>query len=148
MANHARRQIREAVVTRLKTAVTAFSNRVYPYRVRPHITLPDCIAFTPEDMLAGTVFGASGPVDTREVTIAIAVRAKVTDDLDDTLDGYCSSIEKAMLTDDTFGGLLRGLTPEKTEITVSAETEKEVGLAVLTYKGRYRVARSNPEVLV
>ena len=148
MANHARRQIREAIVTKLQTAVTAFGNRVYPYRVRPHITLPDCIAFTPEDVVAGTVFGASGPVDMREVTIAIAVRAKVTDDLDDVLDGYCSSVEKAMQVDDTFGGLLKGLIPEKTEITVSGEIEKEVGLAVLTYKGRYRVARSNPETLV
>jgi hypothetical protein len=144
-----RKQIREAVVTELKK-ITAFSNRVYPYRTTPHLTLPDVVVFIPEEKIIQemSTFGANGMIQMRAVTILVAIRAKATADIDDALDGYCVSVEEHMVIDDTFGGIMTGLTFEGTTVEFSGELEKTIGMAILTYTGMYRTAASAPETSI
>lgn len=143
--SHARQQIREAIVTALKT-ITAFSNRVYPYRTTPHTVLPDAIVYTLEDETLPD-YDANGK-EVRDLTVAIVIRAKVTDDLDDTIDDLCVSVEKAMRTDETFGSRIKKLDHKKTSIEPKGGSEKSVGLAVLEYMATYRINRSNPETII
>lgn len=143
--SHVRQQVREAIVTALKT-ITALGNRVYPYRTIPHTILPDAIVYTIDDEVI-TDYDANGK-EIRDLTIVIAVRAKVTDDLDDVIDGLCVSVEKAMRTDDTFGGLIKNLDLQNTAIDMKGGAEKSVGLATLEYSALYRINRSNPEVVI
>ena len=151
MSKHVRQQLREAVVTKLKT-ISVFGNRVYPFRTRKVITLPDVVVFIPEETVIPdeTTWGVTpaANVETREATLAIAVRQKENDTLDDTLDGYCLLIEAAMMVDESFGGILKNLRLENTEITLSGEGEKPIGMVVLTYKAMYRAARNAPGTTV
>jgi hypothetical protein len=147
MSGHIRKQLRDAVVTELKK-ITAFGSRVYPYRTRKSLTLPDVVVFTPDETILPeySTWGSSGVlIETREVNLIVAIRAKVADDIDDILDSYCVSVEKGMMTDESFSNLLIDLRLEKTEITLSGEAEQSVGMALLTYKAQYRAARNNPE---
>ncbi len=147
MADHVRAQVRAAVVTALKE-ITAFGDRVYPYRVKPLITLPSVVVTTPKDEvdLDSCVFSANGPVDYHVIRLEIAVYTKTADGLDDDLDGYAVSIEQKMLADDTFGGLLNSLQPESAEVVTAGEIEKPAGVLVMVWQAAYRTLRGTPTV--
>jgi len=149
LSSHVRRQIREAVVTELKK-ITAFSNRVYPYRTTPHLTLPDVVVFTPEEKIIQeqSTFSADGIIQMRELSIVIAIRAMAVCDLDDTLDSYCVSVEEHMVFDDTFGGLVKNLSLVGTTVEIVGELEKSIGIATLTYTGMCRTAQNAPETSI
>ena len=121
--SHMRKQIRDAIVTRLQ-GITGFADVVYPYRTAPHTVLPDIVVAIVEDEVNHD-YDTKGSARMHELTVDIEIRDKATDYLDDTLDGICVSVEKAMMTDAKFGGLVYHLELEGTSI----ELEEEIGRA-------------------
>ena len=143
--SHVRRQIREAVVTRLKD-ITAVANRVYPYRTIPHTMLPDITVKTNKDEVDHEQ-AVKGDAEFHILTLDVEVRTRVTDDLDDAIDALCVEVEKKMMTDPTFGGKVKLLQLDGTTIEVSGDAEKSVGLATVTWLAWYRINRTNPEIV-
>jgi hypothetical protein len=144
--SHARTQIRSAIVTALK-GVTAFGNRVYGYKTASHKLLPDATVHTINDEV-NHEFDTMDGKEVHILTVAIEIRAKAAADLDDTLDGYCVSVEKKMRTDATFGGLVKQLSLNGTSIETEDETDQENGLATIEYEAWYRVSEGDPETIV
>ena len=140
--SHIRQQIREAVVTRLKT-ITVFSHRVYPYRTAPHTLLPDAVVKIEEDVVIEEY--TTDHKYMRAFTVAIETRKKASSDIDDEMDDLCVLIEEKMMTDPTFGGLLKKLDLAVTKIEMSAEGDQPVGLATLEYEAWYRMLRTDAE---
>jgi len=143
--SHVRQQIREAVVAKLKE-ITDIGDRAYPYRTIPHTTLPDIVVYTTEDEVDHE--HDAGDKEIHILTVQVEARAKVTDDLDDVLDGLCVDVEKKMMEDASLGGLVKYLELVKTTIEMQGESEKPVGVATLEYAAWYRVSRTDPETVV
>ncbi|MBK7592227.1 MAG: hypothetical protein IPI27_13400 [Betaproteobacteria bacterium] len=103
MANHVRRQIREAVATAV-TGLTTTGTRVFQSRVYP-LEATDLPA-----LLIATLSETSEPVTIhgpRELMRVLSVQVwhhKATADLDDALDLICKEVEIALASDMTLGG--------------------------------------------
>lgn len=148
--SHARTQIRTAAVaavTAIKVGGNAVFAGVYGYRTAKHKNLPDVIIYTVNDEVNHELDTLDGK-ETHALTVMAEIRAKVTDDLDDTLDGYCVLVEKALKTNVALNALLKQLSLIGTSIEMESETDKENGLATIEYEAWYRVAENDPETIV
>lgn len=147
MANHLRRQIREAIVTALTglttTGARVFASRVYPLEAAD---LPG--------LLITTLSELSGPIDMgeprtleRSVTLEVAAIAKSTADLDDVLDQICKEVEVALAMPVTaLAGIAKSITLTATDIEVMGSGEQPFGRARLSYTVDYYAAENAPDV--
>ena len=145
--SHIRQQIREAIVTKLKEIET-FGGRVYPYRTRPHHTLPDALVYTSEDEVNHELDTMKKDKYIRTVTVKIEIRVKATANIDDTIDDLCVETEEKMFDDPAFGGLVKQLDLITTTIELSGESDKTVGLATIEYEAWYRMLRTDAETVI
>jgi hypothetical protein len=139
--SHVRKQIRDQFVSRLASAVTLVSSRVYATRVYPltEAKLPAItVSVTSESsgiMTMGAKMGSKS-LD-RSVDIAVSIYEKATATLDSAIDAIAVQVEEAIGADYTLGGIAKESVLVSTSIDFSGETEKPVGIATLTFSVRY-----------
>ena len=144
---HARQQIREAVVQALTGLQTTGSN-VYESRVYPHDVLPSLAVYTVRDEPRQEQ--TLGQLVHRELTLVVEARAKPADGgptVDDQLDTICAEVEAALMADQTLGGLVQGTELQETEIELSGELERPVGIARMRWRIVYAIVATDPTTL-
>ena len=145
---HARQQVRDLVVSTLVTAATAAGSRVYSTRIYPMGTLPTIAVQSSREEIDedGDTMGA---VQMRQLTLIVEGRVKGDEStIDDVADDLAAEIEVALAADTTLGSEVIDIWLESTELEVSGEAEKAIGLISMTYLVQYRVSEQNPSVLV
>ncbi len=141
--SHVRKQIRDQFVSRLASAVTLVSSRVYATRVYPltEAKLPAItVSVTSESsgiMTMGATMGSKSRSLDRSVDIAVSIYEKATATLDSAIDAIAVQVEEAIGADYTLGGIAKQSVLVSTSIDFSGETEKPVGIATLTFSVRY-----------
>ena len=148
MADHLRRQIREAAATLLTglatTGSNVFQSRVYPLRDGQ---LPALRIFTLNESVEANTIGA-GPARLQERTLTLGVEGcvKAKDNYDDTLDAICKEVEVAIAGDNTLGGKCKWVQLTSTEIDMDGETEQPIAIARLSFQVFYITALNAPDV--
>jgi hypothetical protein len=146
MADHAREQIRDKVVTKV-TSLTTTGTRVYPSRKYPldDYLFPGLCVYTlnesideEEGKLAGIQF--------RSVDIVIEGYDALVAGLDDKLDDIAAEVETALFGDRFLTGSLTALDLVDTEVDLNVEAAKPVGMIKLTFKAQYLTAEGAPTV--
>jgi len=148
MANHLRRQIREAAATLLTglatTGSNVFDSRVYPVRDGQ---LPALRIFTQSETVEANTIGA-GPARLQERTLTLTVEGciKATSGFDDTADAICKEVETAIAGDNTLGGKCKWVQLTSTEIELDGETEQPIVIVRLNFQVFYITALNAPDV--
>ena len=142
MADHVRKQIREALEIALNgmaTASTLYISRVQPIDADD---LPAAVLFTnAEESERHT----KGNVLVRRLTVSVEGHAQTASGLDDTLDQIAKEIEIAIDGAGNLGGLISSSDLIGTEIEFS-EAVQPVGLIRLTYIFTYATTEAAPDV--
>jgi hypothetical protein len=151
VANHLRRQIREAVAT-LLTGLTTTGNRVFKSRVQTlkDNQLPALVILTNEETVTQQTIH-SNPLLERQLSVQVIAKAKANTNLDDTLDQIIKEVEMAVFASDaanTLGGLVKGLVLDSLDITFNGEAETKVGEAVMAFTAVYFNQAATPDVSV
>ena len=148
MANHLRRQIREAAATLLTglatTGSNVFQNRVYPLQDGD---LPALRIFTQAESVEANTIGAD-PARLQERTLSLVVEGcvKDPDGFDDTADAICKEVEVAIAGNNTLGGLCKWVQLTSTEIEMDGETAQPIAIVRLTFQVFYITALNAPDV--
>jgi hypothetical protein len=146
MANHVRRQIREAVATAVTglatTSTRVFQSRVYPLEAAD---LPCLMVWTLSETAEPTTIHAPRLL-MRVVSLQIMAIAKATSDLDDTLDGICKEVEIALANAVSLASLCKSVTLTSTEIELAGTSEQPTGRATMVFDVDYYVAENAPDV--
>jgi hypothetical protein len=143
MANHVRRQIREAIGTAV-TGLTTTGARVYQSRVYPvqAANLPCLLVYTESEQVR-TVSIAGPAVLQRTVRVQVDAVAATVTDLDDTLDGICKEVEIAL------AGLNTGVAAKHvlvaTELELQGTSDQPIGRARMTYEVDYFTTEDAPD---
>jgi hypothetical protein len=153
MANHIRRQIREAFATQVTGLVTSGA-RVYQSRVRnlADTDLPALRIYTEQEEIAdnlGTTYQSNPDLQNRIITLRCEALAKANTELDDTLDLMCKEVEIAIAANPTLGGLAKiQCWLLSTNISMEDGLEKPVGIATMTWKLVTLTMSNAPDVVV
>lgn len=146
MANHVRRQLREAIKTQLTglatTGARVFETRLYPLA---ETDLPGLTVATPREDARFAQF--DGAIE-RTITVEIGATAKAADGLDDTLDQMAKEIEIALAPGVTVAGVLVRLDPEVMETDYDADTDKPTGTVRLAYRAQLFTPPGVPDQLL
>lgn len=138
MANHLRRQIREAVAAKVTGLATTGAN-VFSYRVDPLAvsSLPALVVTCEEDSAQRLEIGAPNTHTRRVLTIMINAIARATATVENDLDQICAEVESATMgtiDDLTLGGLAIDCYLVRTALRVSGEAEQLVGVAEMQFE--------------
>jgi hypothetical protein len=151
MANHIRKQVRDAVGV-LLTGLATTGNNVFVNRL---ITLKDgqlpALVIRTNDEEIETEDISDDAVLARRLEVEIEVHALAVDDVDDVLDGVINEVEKAIYADEaanTLNGLIKGLDLKTISIDFDAEGEKKAGLARMSFEAIYFNQASAPDVSI
>lgn len=141
---HIRKQIRDAVVTRV-TGLTTTGSRVYPSRTT---------ALAAGDMPGLQIFTLKEPIRTLdrdraqlrdlEVMIDACVTA-ASGTAADTLDTICAEVETAMAATLTVGGVTIELALAETAIELKSEADPSVAVAHMKFIVTAQTAQGTPE---
>ena len=147
MADHVRKQLRDAVVTALTglatTGANAFGARVYPLQ---DAELPALRIFAAsEDALAVSIHTPA--LVERTVQLVVEGVAKATSDLDDTLDLISQEVETALGLGVVLGSKTIALTYGGCDIELSGEGEKVTGSISMRFEARLFNTANAPDVL-
>lgn len=146
MANHRRRQIREALVTAL-TGLTTTSTRVFPNRVYPFDSadLPGLLVTWAVDEPEAITMETPAALQS-ELTMVIEGRAQANADLDDVLDAIDKEVRTALYAAGTLSGLLaRRAAVRRIEADYEDGLEKPVGVIRLEYQLTYFCREGAPD---
>lgn len=150
MANHIRRQIREAIET-LVAGLATTGSRVYPSRVyalSPTAELPCLLIYSLSETVARTTMCAPGEVE-RTIQVAIEAVATATANLDDTLDLIGKEVEIAMAGNVTLSGLAKDCQLTSVDIQLQgADSPKPVGAARMVWTVKTNTREGAPDVVV
>jgi len=145
MADHVRRQLREAVAVAVTglvtTAARVFQSRVYPVQTAE---LPGLLVHTD----AETDEQQLDLSYRREVDVVIEAKARATADLDDLLDEMAKEVETALANGVTLGGRNVPLPLVGIVVERSDEGEQPTGTLTLTYQPTLYSAPGQPDVLL
>lgn len=145
MANHARHQIRDQVVSTL-TGLTTTGARVYPSRVRPltESNYPCLLVYTTSEAVVDG--NGSRPRSlVRQLRLVVEAVCKASADIDDTLDTIAKEVEVALATDPTLGGLAKDCVLAETEIDLVGDGDKPHGIGKLTFSVVYCTKENTPD---
>jgi len=151
MADHVRKQIRDAVVTTVTGLVTTgtnvFQSRVYPLQTSAlGSELPALVVLTSTETVDLDIGTLDAPH--RLLTVEIKAIEKATSALDDTLDEIAKEVETAMGIDITLGGLCIGVDLSNTpEIELTSEGDQPHGQVSLFYIVKYRTPFGDPSTV-
>lgn len=145
---HVRKQIRDAVVTKVTGLATTGTN-VFKDAVYPIVSgkLPGIVVSDSKERINRNTLA---PVKLlRTLLVHIEGYATAATGLNDTLDTVLTEVETAMATDLTLGGLALDveLTGADKEIS-GGDSDKPVGYIRMTYEITYRTAIGSPETSV
>ena len=146
MANHLRRQIREAVATAV-TGLTTTGARVFQSRVYPlqDTELPALLVYSRSEISEPVTIHSPRMLD-RALDLEIVAVAKATADLDDTLDQICKEVEIALAMPLAgLASLAETISLQSTDIELRGETEKPTGRATMTYRVDYFNLENAPD---
>ena len=146
MANHLRRQIREAIGTAL-TGLTTTSTRVFQSRVYPvqSTELPGLLIYTRRETSEPITIHPSRQID-RVLLVDVEGVAKATSDLDDTLDQITKEVETGLAWPVSgLGSLAKGMSLRATEFDFEMG-EKPTGRVRMTYQVEYCNVEGTPDV--
>lgn len=146
MANHLRRQIREALAT-VVTGLSTTGARVYQSRVvqLEANELPGLKVFTGSEAVEVIDIG-SNPLQERNLTVTVTAIAKAVSDLDDTLDQIIKEVEIAVASNNTLSGLVKDVVFTGSDVDMNADAEMPTGQAVLTFNANYYTRAQAPDV--
>jgi hypothetical protein len=146
VANHLRRQIREAVGTAV-TGLATTSTRVFQSRVYPVQTaeLPCLLVYSRSETSEVVSIHAPKMLE-RKLTLEIVAIAKAVADLDDTLDQICKEVETALAMPVAgLAGLAKDINLVSTEYDLEGVSEKPTGSATLIYEIGYFNLENAPD---
>lgn len=148
MANHVRRQIREAIATAVTGLVTTGA-RVYQWRAYPLQTadLPALLVYARSEVSTTETINAPA-MQSRSLTVDVVGVAKATADLDDTLDQISKEVETALANPvaSLASGLAESLVLQSVNIDIDGSGEKPTGSITMTYQVDYSVIENAPDV--
>lgn len=144
MANHLRRQIREAAAGALNGLTTTGAN---VFESRTHelqdAELPALRIYTNnEDLVIGSQ-GANRLLD-RDLELVVEGCSKRTSNLDDELDAIILEVEVRIAANQGLAGAKR-IQLRRIEIDMEGEAEKEVGVARMIFSVFYQAALATPD---
>jgi len=147
MANHVRRQIREAAVTAL-TGLTTTGTRVKSSLVYPMQDgdLPGLrIDVGPEQIVVDSI--TANPTMERTLQLVVQACVKQTATYNDTIDAILKEVEIAIAAHQALGGakhvLLQSITP-----ALAGEGEKPIAVTTLVFEAPYYTTLAAPDVAV
>lgn len=145
MADHVRKQIRDAVVVKL-TGLPTTAGRVFVGRTRPlaQAHAPTLLVYMRSETKRRAVAGRP-PLLERVAILDIEGRVSEAVPPDDLLDQISAEVESAMFeTLDLRGGFLGGLAlnivPVSTELIAEAQGDRHIGGVRVEYQVTYRTA--------
>jgi len=146
--SHARTQIRNAVTALLLNNTSAgdkvFESRVYPLE---NPKLPALLVYTKQEVVADQ--SMSRPrTQIRQLQLTVEAYVKATSNIDETADTLALEVEQIIAADPTLGGLAKDTMLTNTDIQLSADGEKPIAVAVLTYTVNYTVKENAPQTII
>ncbi len=146
MANHIRRQLREAVATAI-TGLTATGSRVFQSRAYPlQVSDLPCLVVTADGDSIEQETIHRPYVQARQVQLRIEGYAVGTVDLDDTLDGICKEIEVAV--DNATLSMVDDIGFAGTQLDTSVVGQQPVGKLTMIYRITVRTMSNSPDVAI
>lgn len=134
MANHIKRQIREAVGTALGSLTTTqshvYQSRVYPLQGNE---LPGLCVYTSKSDNELITLKRPGARMARQIEVSIEIHVKKVADPDDQLDLIQQEVEIAMSADHTFGGLAKESFLDSEDDEMDGDGEQLTWQRTLTY---------------
>lgn len=152
MADHIRKQIRDAAATAL-TGLTTTGSNVFTGRVSP-LSLSElpalAIFLNADEAIEGAYNG--GATEEREGTLRVEGIAKANDDTIDTLDQIAKEVEEALFADAPFLALLM-VKPGPPGAVISIDEPVEgvahrLGSIILQFPIMYRTRLGDPDTQV
>jgi len=144
---HARKQIRDEVVTILtnaQVADTISKSRVYPI---PANTVSMALVYTNTDSVSQTTLTYPRKFD-REMMLVVECVARDSDYLDDRLDRLCEAVENAIGADNTLGGKVKDCILTDTQITLDFSGDAPIGSARMQFRVSYRTAETDAGTII
>lgn len=145
MANHVRRQIREAVASALtglsQTGANVFESRVYPIQ---STELPALRVYTNAEAVAIGSIGASRLLE-RGLEVVVEAVVKAVTGFDDTIDTIIKDVEVALASAQTAGGA-KYIQLARIEIELDGEGDQPVAVARMSFEVPYITALGAPDV--
>ena len=147
MSAHLRKQIRDAVVDRL-LGLSTTGDRVHGGRTLPLADnfSPTLFVYARPERSRTEAMGGAGRPLARQVKLAIHGYVSIAaTDPEDTLDQIALEVERAMMADETFGGLVVALELSETDLNAELdEQRRRLGDIRLTYDIEYSTAADDP----
>jgi len=144
---HARKQIRDALVTRV-TGLATTGARVYAHRYHEFNDdeLPGLRVYAESEEKLGEHLGGR---QQRRIVFVIEACAKVLTTLEDTLDQIALEVEVAIGAEQTLGGLCRGGVrfDGMGDFSAQHEGEKPVGVWPLRFTADYDTDADTPQTI-
>lgn len=145
--SHVRKQIRDAVVTRL-SSLTTTQNRVYGLRVFPFDdgfnNLPGICVYTGDEELESVEISGAGNTQQRKCEIIVEGFDKVSS-VEDNLDTIAAEVETAIFTDPYFSDLAKQCELASVVTEITDEGEKPIGVITMTFEVIYMTVEGAPE---
>lgn len=142
MADHVRKQIRDAVTTAV-TGLAATATRVHKSKVFPVKTLPALAVYVGRESSEESGPMTMGSARFLERNVNIMIDAHCNNE--DEAETVCKQVEVAMSSDTTFGGLAKDSYIITTELFYGNGDEKGV-VAVMNYRCMYHTTLTAPDV--
>ncbi len=142
---HARKQIRDQLMTTL-TGLTTTGSNVFNSRVYDHDALPCISVYTLSEELGDE----SQNKQFRMLNVMVEVRAKAADNLEDQLDQIGAEIEDAIFAngDTTLSNTCKEFDYDGLDIELSGEAEQPFGLMTMRFMAMYRVNKTDVETII
>lgn len=145
--SHLRKQIRDAVVTRLIAGIPSVDGRVFPSRVLPVASVPSMMVFTDDEQCEIASVGYPSLLQ-RQLDVVIIVRVKKINGCDDDLDQLQLDIEKVLsntVQDYTLGGLVQRILLRSARQEFDSMSDQNVAELHLLFKADYRTQVNTPD---
>ena len=142
---HARKQIRDQLMTTL-TGLTTTGSNVFNSRVYDHDALPCISVYTLSEELGDE----SQNKQFRMLNVMVEVRARAADNLEDQLDQIGAEIEDAIFAngDTTLSDTCKEFDYDGLDIELSGEAEQPFGLMTMRFMAMYRVNKTDVETII
>lgn len=146
MANHMRRQIREAAATAL-TGLTTTGSRVFTSRARlvQAADLP-CLRIWCDDENISTETIHVARVRERVLQLVVEGCCSANADMDDTLDQIAKEVEIALDGNQTLGVGVKAIEPKEIKSEFLAQGETVIAVVTMRFEATYYAAKGAPDV--
>lgn len=147
MANHLRRQIREAIATAV-TGLATTGSRVFQSRVYPleDGDLPALRVTTLGETVDSLSLGAPR-IQERRLRVTVEIVARAVADVDDTLDQSAKEVEVALaMPCAALAGIAKSITLLSADIELDGTSQRPTGHAAMAFDVLYMTAENAPDV--